>query len=156
MHGVTSIPARVWTPFRLVFTATMSQLDDTFSPLAQTVQSSLTEQAMKKIEATVAPAKARAVQRVLTEAGISRMTLSEVKEYGLREGHIETYRGTECLVDFARNIKIELVVRDDQADRVQELITGSAGDGKSGPEILIYSLDQAARLCLMEPNKVAA
>ena len=64
------------------------------------------------------------------------MTVSEVKGYGRRQqGHSELYRGAEYVVDFLPKIKIELIVKDEDADMIMSVIieatkTGKIGDGK--------------------------
>ena len=55
---------------------------------------------MKKIEAVIKPFKLEDVKDALTEAGITGMTVSDVKGYGRQQGHSELYRGAEYVVDF--------------------------------------------------------
>jgi hypothetical protein len=62
---------------------------------------------VKKIEAVIKPFKLEDVREALTEAGISGLTVSEVKGYGRQKGHTETYRGAEYKVDFLPKIKLE-------------------------------------------------
>ena len=54
---------------------------------------------MKKIEAIIKPFKLDDVREVLTEIGITGMTVSEVKGFGRQKGHTEIYRGAEYAVD---------------------------------------------------------
>ena len=61
---------------------------------------------MKKIEAIIKPFKLEDVKDALTEAGITGMTVSDVKGYGRQQGHSELYRGAEYVVDFLPKIKI--------------------------------------------------
>ena len=65
---------------------------------------------MKKIEAIIKPFKLEDVKDSLTEAGITGMTVADVKGYGRQQGHSELYRGAEYVVDFLPKIKLELVV----------------------------------------------
>ena len=63
------------------------------------------------------------------------MTVSEVQGYGRQKGHTEVYRGAEYSVDFVPKIKIEVVIDDNQVDKVLEAVveaarTGKIGDGK--------------------------
>lgn len=55
---------------------------------------------MKKIEAIIKPFKLEDVKDALTQAGISGMTVLDVKGYGRQQGHSELYRGAEYVVDF--------------------------------------------------------
>jgi len=90
---------------------------------------------MKKIVALIKPFKLEDVKDALADQGIMGMTVSEVKGYGRQQGHNEMYRGAEYTVDFNPKIKIEVVVRDDQAESVVTTVmeaarTGKVGDGK--------------------------
>jgi len=48
---------------------------------------------MKKIEAIIKPFKLEDVKDALSEAGITGMTVTDVKGYGRQQGHSELYRG---------------------------------------------------------------
>jgi len=63
---------------------------------------------MKKIEAIIKPFKLEDVKDALTDAGITGMTVTDVKGYGRQQGHSELYRGAEYIVDFLAKVKIEL------------------------------------------------
>ncbi|NWF66985.1 MAG: P-II family nitrogen regulator [Campylobacterales bacterium] len=77
---------------------------------------------MKKIEAIIKPFKLDDVKDALTEAGITGLTITEVKGYGRQQGHTELYRGAEYVVDFLPKLKVEVVVSDDNADKVADII----------------------------------
>ena len=90
---------------------------------------------MKKIEAIIRHFKLEEVKDALTEIGVQGMTVSEVRGFGRQKGHKEQYRGTEYTVDFLPKVKMEVVVADDDTERVIEAIqqtarTGQIGDGK--------------------------
>ena len=102
---------------------------------------------MKKIEAIIKPFKLDDVKDALHDTGVSGITVSEVKGFGRQKGHTELYRGAEYVVDFIPKVKIEVVVEDDQVDRVIEAIeaaakTGRIGDGK----IFVLPVEQAVRI----------
>ena len=50
---------------------------------------------MKLITAIVKPFKTDDVREVLSDLGVSGMTLTEVKGFGRQKGHTELYRGAE-------------------------------------------------------------
>jgi nitrogen regulatory protein P-II 1 len=90
---------------------------------------------MKKIEAIIKPHKLDEVKDALHALGVTGMTAFEVKGFGRQKGHTEVYRGSEYTIDFVPKTKIELVVDDDLAPRVEQAIieaarTGKIGDGK--------------------------
>ena len=77
---------------------------------------------MKRIEAVIKPFKLEDVKDALSEAGITGMTVSDVKGYGRQQGHSELYRGAEYVVDFLPKIKVDLVVDEKDVDMVVDLI----------------------------------
>jgi nitrogen regulatory protein PII len=102
---------------------------------------------VKKIEAIIKPFKLDDVKDALHDAGVSGMTVSEVKGFGRQKGHTELYRGAEYVVDFLPKVKVEVVVEDSLADRVVEAMeaaarTGRIGDGK----IFVSPVDEAVRI----------
>lgn len=102
---------------------------------------------MKKIEAIIKPFKLDEIKDALNEIGIHGMTITEVKGFGRQKGHTELYRGSEYTVDFIPKIKLEVIVSDNIADKVVEVIetkgkTGKIGDGK----ILVSSIEEVVRI----------
>lgn len=102
---------------------------------------------MKKIEAVIKPFKLDDVKDALHDAGVSGMTVTEVKGFGRQKGHTELYRGAEYVIDFLPKVKIEVVVEDNLVENVVEAIseaarTGRIGDGK----IFVSPIDEAVRI----------
>lgn len=102
---------------------------------------------MKLIIAVVKPFKLEDVKDALGEAGISGMTVSDVKGFGRQKGHTEIYRGSEYTVDFLPKVKLEIAVDDDQVGAAITAIvtgakTGKIGDGK----IFVVPLDEVLRI----------
>ena len=111
---------------------------------------------MKKIEAVIKPFKLDDVKDALTEAGITGMTVSDVKGYGRQQGHSELYRGAEYVVDFLPKIKLELVVAEDDVDSTIELIINSAKTGKIGDgKIFVSSIEKTVRIRTGEEDEDA-
>jgi nitrogen regulatory protein P-II 1 len=67
---------------------------------------------MKLITAVVKPFKLDDVKDALRDAGVTGMTVSEVRGFGRQGGHTETYRGAEYSIDFIPKVRLELVVDD--------------------------------------------
>ena len=86
---------------------------------------------MKLISAIIRPFKLDEVREALSDAGVSGITVTEVKGFGRQKGHTELYRGAEYVVDFLPKIKIETVVTDERADAVIEAIQSSAAPARS-------------------------
>jgi nitrogen regulatory protein P-II 1 len=102
---------------------------------------------MKKIEAVIKPFKLEDVKEALTEAGITGMTISEVKGYGRQQGHSELYRGAEYVVDFLPKVKIDLIVDESDVDRVIDIIVESARTGKIGDgKVFVSPIERIVRI----------
>jgi len=102
---------------------------------------------MTKLEAIVQPSRFEAVKEVLTELGISGMTITDVRGHGRQKGHTEVYRGREYTVDLLPKIKIELVIPDNLVDAAVDAILQSASTGKIGDgKIFLYKVEQAIRI----------
>jgi nitrogen regulatory protein P-II 1 len=111
---------------------------------------------MKKIEAIIKPFKLDDVKDALHEAGVTGMTINEVKGYGRQRGHKEIYRGAEYQVEFVPKIHLGIVVDASMSDRVVDIIkenakTGQIGDGK----IFISSVEETIRIRTGEAGKEA-
>ena len=102
---------------------------------------------MKLITAIIRSFKLDEVREALTQAGVTGVTVTEVKGFGRQKGHTELYRGAEYVVDFLPKIKVEAAVPHAMVDHAVEAIvqaarTGKVGDGK----IFVQSLDQVVRI----------
>ena len=111
---------------------------------------------MKKIEAVIKQFKLEDVKDALAEAGVTGMTVSDVKGYGRQQGHSELYRGAEYVVDFLPKIKLELIVADEDVDSTIAVIieaakTGKIGDGK----IFVSPIEKIVRIRTGEQDEEA-
>ena len=111
---------------------------------------------MKKIEAIIKPFKLDEVREVLSDIGVSGLTVTEVKGFGRQKGHTELYRGAEYVVDFLPKVKIEIVVADGEVDGAIEAIVKSARTGKIGDgKIFVSSVEQVVRIRTGETGEAA-
>ena len=102
---------------------------------------------MKKVEAIIKPFKLDDVKDALHDAGVSGITVSEVKGFGRQKGHTELYRGAEYVVDFLPKVKVEVVVEDDQVERVCDAIEAAARTGKIGDgKIFVSGVEHVLRI----------
>nr|WP_321497330.1 P-II family nitrogen regulator [uncultured Methanolobus sp.] len=102
---------------------------------------------MMKIEAIIRPTKIHEVKDALDEAGFESVTVTDVKGRGKQKGVMQQWRGRKYCVDLLPKIKMEMVVADDNVDKVVDIImktaaTGSIGDGK----IFIYPVSKIIRI----------
>jgi nitrogen regulatory protein P-II 1 len=111
---------------------------------------------MKKIEAIIKPFTIDAVKEELGRIGVSGLTAYEVKGFGRQKGHTEMYRGSEYVVDFLPKVKLEIIVRDDQADAVVKAIIAKARTGKIGDgKIFVTQLSDVIRIRTEERGETA-
>ena len=102
---------------------------------------------MKLITAVVKPFKLDDVKDALKEAGITGITVSEVRGFGRQGGHTETYRGAEYTIDFVPKVSIEVVVDDSVVDGAVEAIKTGAATGKIGDgKIWVSDVDRIIRI----------
>ena len=102
---------------------------------------------MKMVEAIVKPFKLDEVKDALTKAGIQGMTVEEVKGFGRQKGHTELYRGAEYSVDFLPKVKIQIIVPDEKAAEVVQVITDAAKTGKIGDgKIFVSNVEEVIRI----------
>lgn len=90
---------------------------------------------MKLITAVIKPFKLEDVKSALEAFGIHGLTVSEASGFGRQKGHTEVYRGAEYTVDLVPKLRVEILVEDDDAGSVVDVIvktaqTGRIGDGK--------------------------
>jgi nitrogen regulatory protein P-II 1 len=90
---------------------------------------------MKLIVAIIKPFKVDDVKDALKNVGVQGLTVSDVQGFGRQRGHTEVYRGAEYTVDFLPKVRIEVLVDDDDVERVAHQLmetarTGKIGDGK--------------------------
>ena len=111
---------------------------------------------MKRIEAVIKPFKLEDVKEALTQAGITGMTVSDVKGYGRQQGHSELYRGAEYVVDFLPKIKLDLIVKSEDVDNVVKIIADAAKTGKIGAgKIFVSPIEKIIRIRTGEEDEEA-
>jgi nitrogen regulatory protein PII len=103
---------------------------------------------MKKIEAIIKPHQLEGVKEALASIGVRGLTAYEVKGFGRQKGHQEIYLGSDVhSIDFVPKVKIEVVVDDEVAERVEQAIVESAGSGRIGDgKVFTYECLDAVRV----------
>ena len=102
---------------------------------------------MRKIEAIIRPERLSSVREALDKNGFLGMSATDIKGRGRQKGVMLQWRAGEYKVDFLPKVKLEVVVDDEDADRLIDLIceaayTGEAGDGK----IFVYPVVDVIRV----------
>ncbi|MBW9222065.1 P-II family nitrogen regulator [Methanothermococcus sp. SCGC AD-155-C09] len=102
---------------------------------------------MKKIESIIRPERVDIVKNALADAGYIGMTISEVKGRGIQGGITERYRGREYTVDMLPKIKLEIVVKDSDVEKVIKIICENAKTGKHGDgKIFVIPVESVVRV----------
>jgi nitrogen regulatory protein P-II 1 len=111
---------------------------------------------MKRIDAVIRPSKVEDVCRALEKVGHPGLMVSEVQGHGTEKGAEQRAHGLTYNVDLIAKARIELVVSDEEADRIVLAIqeaarTGRVGDGK----IFVYPVENALRVRTAELGDAA-
>ena len=86
----------------------------------------------KLVTGIIQPHRLDDVKAALEAVGVRGMTVSEASGYGRQRGHTEVYRGAEYTVDLVPKVRVEVLVEDDDASMVTQVIIKSAQTGKIG------------------------
>lgn len=102
---------------------------------------------MKMVKAIIKPEQFDIVKKALEDLGVTGMTVTEVQGRGEQKGITLEYRGKPMIVDMLPKIQIEIVIRDQEVDKLITTImsaarTGTIGDGK----IFILPVETAIRV----------
>ena len=109
--------------------------------------------AMKKIEAVIKPFKLEAVQRALAELGVGGMAVTEVRGFAPQRGRSERHSGSTSGMTFMPKVKLEVVVHDNHALKVKEVIVSSAKDGDG--RVFVLPIESAMRIRTGEQGEAA-
>lgn len=106
---------------------------------------------MKMVMAIIRPERLQCVKDALKDIGVSGMTITHVTGRGEQMGLKFTTRVGEFVVDEIEKVKIEVVIDDEDLDRVITTIrrfseTGNPGDGR----IFVIPVEQSIRIRTME------
>jgi len=102
---------------------------------------------MKKIEAVFRVERLEEVTEALEQIGCPGIMISHIEGHGRQKGVTEQFRGREYKVDLLPKIKVEIIVKDGDCDKIAVAIakaakTGSIGDGK----IFVYPVEDVIRI----------
>ena len=111
---------------------------------------------MKKIEAIIRPEKLESVRQALEEVDSPGLMITEIEGHGKQKGLTQQWRGREYKVELLPKVKIEIVVKDQDVERITKAISEAAKTGKIGDgKIFISSVEQAIRIRTGETNEDA-
>ena len=102
---------------------------------------------MKKIEAIIRPFKLADIKEALAKDGIQGMRISEVRDVSRQTDRVALYRGAAYVAETTPQVRIEVIVEDDEAKAVIDTIiavlrTGHLCDG----EIAVLPVEAVIRI----------
>ncbi|OGX30243.1 MAG: transcriptional regulator [Omnitrophica WOR_2 bacterium RIFCSPLOWO2_12_FULL_51_24] len=111
---------------------------------------------MKKIEAVVRVEKLDEITDTLEKFGYPGIMVTRIEGHGRQKGLSEQFRGREYKVNFLPKIKLEIVTKDADVEKIVKAIlsiarTGEIGDGK----IFIYPVEDVIRIRTGEKGESA-
>ena len=110
---------------------------------------------MLKIEADIKPHKLDAVKEALVKAGVTGLTVLEVRGFGKQKGHEDV--GADTLtIEFLPKLKLEIFCPAEQKEAIIEAIARTAKTGKIGDgKIFVSPVLDALRIRTNERGKSA-
>jgi nitrogen regulatory protein P-II 1 len=93
---------------------------------------------MKKIEVIIPKGDVDAVARALAVEGVSGMTISEVKGWGVRQSKVDE-KAEARPVQVSPKLKVEMVVLANEAEAVMDRLTEALKAGCLGPAKMFSS-----------------
>jgi nitrogen regulatory protein P-II 1 len=111
---------------------------------------------VKKIEAIVRPTKVANICAALEKVGYSGLMITEIEGHGRQKGVEQQVRGKTYKVGLMTKARIEVVVKDSDAEKIvntirETALTGKVGDGK----IFISPVEDAVRIRTAEHGEAA-
>ena len=103
---------------------------------------------MKLITAIIQPSKLDQVHEALSEADITRITVSRVSGHGRQEGE-ELFRGAKVIPSLLPKVRLDIAVNEDFVKLTCDTIlkAARAGDGEIGDgKIFITNLEECIRI----------
>jgi nitrogen regulatory protein P-II 1 len=111
---------------------------------------------MVKIEVIIRPEKLTDVLQVIENTGYSGVMITEIKGHGKQKGLVQQWRGGEYRVSLLTKVKLEIVSKDSDVEKIKAAIVGVARTGEIGDgKIFIYEIKDAMRIRTGETGDAA-
>jgi nitrogen regulatory protein P-II 1 len=102
---------------------------------------------MKKIEAIVRPEMLESVRQALEKVDSPGLMITEIEGHGKQKGLTQQWRGRKYKVGLLAKVKIEIVLKDQDVERITKAISEAAKTGKIGDgKIFVYSVENVLRI----------
>ena len=111
---------------------------------------------MKKIEAIIRPEKLESVRDALEKVDSPGLMITEIEGHGKQKGITQQWRGREYKVELLQKVKIEIVAKEQDVERIIKAISDTAKTGKIGDgKIFVYPVENAIRIRTGEKGDIA-
>lgn len=111
---------------------------------------------MKKIEAIIRPEKLESVRDALEKVDSPGLMITEIEGHGKQKGLTQQWRGRKYKVELLSKVKIEIVAKEQDVERIIKAISDTAKTGKIGDgKIFVYPADNAIRIRTGEKGDIA-
>lgn len=109
---------------------------------------------MKRLEAIVRSERMPVVKEKLRQIGIAGMTILTVSGWSRqRELHLQ-WRGQPVAYDLLPKVKFEIILSDDQLEKVIDAIIESARTGEHGDGVIfVSSVDEAFNIATLDKGE---
>lgn len=103
---------------------------------------------MKHIKAIIQPDKLSAVRAGLANTDSYRgIIISDIMGQGTQKGIVQAWRGEKFQMDLIPKVMIDLIVKDEDVDKITKIIYDSSRSGEIGDgKIFIYHVENAIRI----------
>jgi nitrogen regulatory protein PII len=82
--------------------------------------------------------------------------ISEIEGHGKQKGIVQQWRGEKYKVDLIPKIKLEIVVKDSEMEKIKKMLIGKARTGEIGDgKIFISTVDEVIRIRTGEEGETA-
>jgi nitrogen regulatory protein P-II 1 len=108
---------------------------------------------VRKIEAIVHSDRLDALHKAFLEVGIRKMTVTEVRDYGIAMAHTEIYRSEAFSVDSLPKVKVETIVPQSKVPTAVSILKVKGQTGKGDNKILISSVNDVGSIVLNETSE---
>jgi len=102
---------------------------------------------LKLVTAIVKPHVFDEVKEAMRKAGVTGITVTEVKGFGRQGGKTESFRGSEYTVELIPKIKLETIAEEESVPAIVAAVTGAARTGKIGDgKVWVLGIDELLRV----------
>ena len=104
----------------------------------------------------IRPEKLDAVRESLEDCGYPGITVTEISGHGMQKGTVQQWKGARYKLEFLPKVKLELICKDADMEKLIQAILDSASTGMLGDgKIFIYDVAEAVRIRTRERGNKA-